>query len=165
MESVATFGMDFSPSDDPHDLGLCSFSVKPWPSLSTACYLKIYEIENFAHVTAQFLLTQNKLHTQYAFNRFENGFAGGAAELKFFRREGTVDLCLALITLREKEADMPAMVVEGKASMDSFSIFAEGLKAISAGSAFSAFVDFAVSVPPRRQSDHSSSLWARSGPL
>jgi hypothetical protein len=150
METITTFRIDFSPNDDPHDLGLCYFSVEPWPSLSTACYLQIYEIENFTHLTTQFSLDRTKLHTQYAFNRFEKAFAGGAAEIKFFRREDAVDLHLALITTREKEADMPAMVVEGKASLDSFSIFAGELKAISAGSAVSASLEFVVVLPSCR---------------
>lgn len=126
------------------------FSTKPWLSLSTACYLQIYEIENFAHLLTQFSLDQTKLHTQYAFNRFEKGFAGGAAKLEFFRREDAVDLQLALITTSEKEADLAAMVVEGKASLHSLSIFAGELRAISAGSAASAAVDFLIVSPPCR---------------
>jgi hypothetical protein len=138
------FQVDFSPSDDPHDLGLCYLSVSPIPLLSTACYLQASQIENCAHLISQFVLNPNKSATRFTFNRFEKIFAGGAVDLQLFRHGTMAKLHLALITRSAKDADVPATLVQGEVSLEDVATFAESMKEINAGLATSAFLRFAI---------------------
>lgn len=143
MENLTVFQIDWL-RGDVDDVELFRFSISPFPSLITHCYLQTYSIENCLHVVSQFLSKPERSTTHFTFNSFNKSDAGGAVELQLFRRGVMAELRLTLIDASSKDADLPPDVIVGKLTFESIGRFVDGLKGINAGTVTPAVLHFSL---------------------